>query len=72
MGKLQYDPNMTFAEVLMRWNGTLLPMVLKKPLFWVLFSLEVAMLLLEEGLLRYYDEGLPVLDWRAAMVPSSL
>ena len=31
MGNLQYDPNMTFTQILLKWHGTMLPMVRRTP-----------------------------------------
>jgi len=58
--------------MLTRWKGTALPYVFNQSLFWSMFSLEVALLLVDGLLIQFTGTGLPVLDWKAALVPSSL
>ena len=70
--KSTYDPNSTIFYVFTRWQGTVLPMVLHRPLFWVLTVFELSMLYLNYYQLQTHGVGLPVLEWEAAMVPMSL
>ena len=63
-----YDPSEFGITFLWRWQGTILPLVFSSPLFWFLQVAHVGMLWAYHTLAG--DE--PVLDWRAAVVPSSL
>ena len=70
--KARYDANETFISIIFRWKGTLLPMVLTKPLFWVMTLVNTALLIWNDTLMYTRGEGLPVLEWEAAVVPMSL
>ena len=55
----------------MRLNIRCLPQVLRKPLFWVLFVAMLVLVYVDEQLHETGHE-LPILEWRAVLVPSSL
>ena len=63
-----YDPNASLFSVAFRWKGTLLPMVLQKPMFWILMVMMVIVLSYHDYLLVNGGDGLPVLEWDAAVV----
>ena len=46
--------------------------VLKKPLFWVLFIIQSALLTANDMMIIRYGTGLPPLEWKAVLVLSSL
>lgn len=63
-----YDPFEFSISFLFRYQGTVLPMVLSSALFWFLVAAHFAMLWAYHSL----DGREPVLNWKAAVVPSSL
>ena len=65
-----YDPNESIFSVVLRYHGTLLPMVLAKPLFWLMIGINATLLFLHDWLISNYgeDHGLKVLEWEAAAV----
>ena len=67
-----YDANESIFTVVMRYKGTLLPMVLSKPLFWLMIISNTCLLIWNDWLVAKHGEGLPVLEWDAAGVPMSL
>ena len=72
MPSLMYNPDKEYVRFLFRWQHTLLPMVISDPLFWCLNTGHVALLLWQRALLESGGEGLPPLEWSAALVPTSL
>lgn len=63
----EYDPADFGISFLWRWQGTILPLVMKSPIFWMLMTSHATMLYAHD---RFPDE--PVLDWKAAMITSGL
>jgi hypothetical protein len=63
-----YDPFEFGITFLFRYQGTILPLVLSSPLFWFLVASHIAMLWAYHSV----HGREPVLDWKAAVVPSSL
>ena len=64
----QYDPSSFGISFLVRWNGTILPLVTSSPLFWLLIFIHC----LNLYLFNTFEGEEPLLDWKAAMVTSSL
>ena len=63
-----YDPGSFGISFLWRWQGTILPLVAASPLFWFLLVGHAVVLTSYHQL-----QGVePVLEWQAAIVPSSL
>ena len=50
----------------------MLPMVASDPIFWLLTSVHVVLLIVQRHLLTTGGPGLPVLEWEAAILPVSL
>ena len=48
-----YDPEKSSIFILLAVRGTVVPMVLTRPLFWLLVSMETALLVLKD---RYPDD----------------
>lgn len=63
-----YDPSAFGISFLWRWQGTILPLVASSPLFWFLLLGHAVIVTAYHTL----DGGEPVLEWQAAIVPSSL
>ena len=63
-----YDPGSFGITFLFRWQGTILPMVLSSPLFWFLQFANGGFIYLYHN----FEDVEPVLNWKAAIVPSSL
>ena len=63
-----YDPNGSLFSVMFRWKGTMLPMALQKPMFWMMVTINIALLGYHNYLLSIGEEGLPELAWEAAVV----
>ena len=63
-----YDPSAFGISFLWRWQGTIFPLVASSPLFWFLLAGHAAALFSYHTL----DGEEPVLEWQAAIVPSSL
>jgi len=67
-----YNPDDEQLRFLCRWKSTLLPMVATDPLFWFLLVTHVGLLMKQRALLHEGEPGLPTLEWKAALVPTSL
>ena len=65
---MTYDPGESLVSTLFRWRGTLLPMVLQKPMFWSLIGVNLCLLLYHDYSLAKGGDGLPGLSWDAALV----
>ena len=63
-----YDPSAFGLSFLWKWQGTILPLVASSPLFWFLLIGHGVVVLMYQHL----DGDEPVLEWQAAIVPSSL
>ena len=63
-----YDPAEFGISFLWKWQGTVLPLVFSSPLFWFLMLAHAICL----AAYHYLDGQEPFLDWKAALVPSSL
>ncbi len=50
----------TFLTVLTRWHGTVLPLVLSRPLFWCMLLVQLAITYHDQ----YYERRLPPIDWK--------
>lgn len=48
-GQVQYDPQESLLAIFSRWRGTVLPLVLKKWMFWLLIMVHVALLFANEA-----------------------
>jgi len=57
------------VSVLLKWRGTIMPMVLTRPVIWILVSLHYSFLYLH---LERPDIVMPKLEWKVVGVPSSL
>ena len=67
-----YDPADSFMQALLKWRGTLLPMVLLKPFFWALMLFVLVLIFVHRHLIQERGFGLPTLEWAAVLMPSSL
>jgi len=67
-----YNPDKEYVRFIFRWHHTLLPLVVSDPIFWVLEIMHVGLLFTQRSLHEAGKEGLPELDWQAALVPTSL
>jgi len=72
MPALVYDPGDEQVRFLMRWRYTVFPMVFKDPMFWLLMGIHAWLLYEEKRSVDSGELGWPKLDWRAALVPTSL
>jgi len=72
MPVMLYNPDDEQLRFLCRWKSTLLPMVATDPLFWFLLVTHVGLLMKQRALLHEGEPGLPTLEWKAALVPTSL
>ena len=63
-----YEPSQFGFSFIWRWQATILPLVAASPLFWFLMLAHSGGI----ALYRYSDGNEPLLDWRAAVVPSGL
>ena len=72
MPALIYNPDHENVRFITRWSYTLLPMVASDPMFYFLVFGYVALVMRQNQLLSRGDPGLPILDWKAALVPTSL
>ena len=50
----------TFLTVLTRWHGTVLPLVLSRPLFWCMLLVQLAITYHDQ----VYEIRLPPIDWK--------
>ena len=67
-----YNPDHESLRFLFHWEATLLPMVASDPIFWFLIVTHIGLLLKQRSLLDAGEDGLPTLEWEAALVPTSL
>ena len=72
MPALMYSPDAERFGFVFRWRHTVLPMVIKDPVFWFLQAWHVYWLEAEHNALAHSDGGLPNLDWRVATMAMSL
>ena len=63
-----YDPGTYGLSFLLKWQGTILPLVFTSPLFWGLQTMHGLLL----AMYWHFGEDEPALDWKAAVIPSSL
>lgn len=71
---IQYDPQEHILAVLTRWDGTILPLILKRPLYWLLLFVHAIFLYVDQYLRHYTSRGngIPALSWDVVALPSSL
>lgn len=69
---IQYAPQDLQISFIMRWNGTIFPLVLNDPMFWLLLGVHVVLLYIDGKMLEDGGEGLPLLDWQASTVAMGL
>lgn len=77
---VSYNPGASIFSVLARWHGTILPLVILRPIFWILMFVHVGLLTLDEAVACPDPDGdevqegcrLPTLDWSVVSLPSSL
>ena len=68
-----YDAEISIFATIFAWKGTVLPMVLWKPLFWFQIIFHVIFYVLEEHVFSFSDEvNLEPLSWTTLTIPSSL
>ena len=75
-----YDPaDVGLVGLLVRWKGTLLPLVFLKPTFWMLMSVHVVCIFMHEYWRRWNPEAEDIRDeklmdhiWTAVVMPASL
>ena len=63
-----YDPSEYALTFIFKWNATIMPLVLSSPLFYFLMFAHA----LNLSVFHFLDGHEPLLDWRAAVIPSSL
>lgn len=66
-----YDPSEYGIRFLWKWQGTIWPLVMSSPLFWFLIMAHLCFLYMY-WFLRDHNIDEAALDWKAAIVPSSL
>jgi hypothetical protein len=69
---ITYDPQKQAISFVLQWRGTIFPLVLSDPLFWLLFTTHMALLSYQKLELAAGREGLPPLEWNAASVSMGL
>ena len=79
-----YNPSDAVFSVLFRFRGTIIPLVCRKPTFWVLMTIQIVLLSVEwywdqlcraRGIVHGGEEEgcrLPSLDWDAVQLPAGL
>jgi len=68
-----YDAEISIFATIFAWKGTVLPMVLTKPLFWFQIILHVSFYVLEMHVYPAFDTvDLEPLTWSTLTIPSSL
>ena len=67
-----YDPGETIVRTLTHYEGTVLPLVLRKPLFWVIVAINTCFIVAQHVLMTYYGVALPTIDWDVVGLPASL
>ena len=60
---------MNELSVLFKWRGTIMPMVLGRPVIWLLIALHCGLLYVHR---RREDIELPTLPWKVVAVPQAL
>ena len=68
---LNYNADVEKWVFFKRWRHTVLPMVAKDPVFWMLICLHMAILKIQGGLIEQ-GSSLPDLDWKASSMLASL
>ena len=67
-----YDPASLSWTFLFRWRGTIFPLVLSDPMFWLLLGVHFWLLRKQTTLLEEDGHGLPELDFAASTTSLSL
>jgi len=67
-----YDPNEMQLSFIFRWRGTIFPLVLADPLFWVLITFHTSLLFYQHWSIENGQDGLPALEWEASTVVMGL
>lgn len=65
---IAYDPSELQVAFILKWKGTIFPLVLADPLFWLLASVHIVLLTYQ----NLSSVPLPPLDWNAASVSMGL
>ena len=68
---LQYNADVERYRFLSRWKHTVLPMVVKDPIFWLLMGWHGFIVLAQQAA-HSQDAELPPLNWKAAATLASL
>jgi len=71
MPSLVYNADVERSWFFLRWRHTVMPMVVRDPIFWLAISFHTAILFLQKDLLSR-GESLPDLDWKASSLLWSL
>ena len=71
MPTLQYNADVERYRFLFRWQHTVLPMVAKDPIFWLLMATH-CLVMLAQMAAHSQDAELPPLNWKAAATLASL
>lgn len=69
---IQYDAENMHLSFVVKWGGTIFPLVLRDPLFWILMVVHFVLLHYDAWLLEQRGEGLPELEWNASTTAISL
>lgn len=69
---VHYDPQEMQISFLLRFKGTIFPLVFSDPMFWFLIIVHLILLKWDGDLLAEGGEGLPPLDWNASTVAMGL
>ena len=65
--QVMYDPKEGLLAIFLRWHGTVLPMVLQRPVFWMLSAFHMTLLAIQEHGFEF-----PHFDPAVGMLPASL
>jgi hypothetical protein len=69
---IQYRPEELRITFLVKWRGTIFPLVVADPMFWGLLLVHVCLLLWHGHQLALGNDGLPPLDWGVSQVSLGL
>lgn len=72
MPALIYEPEAERIRFIIRWRYTVFPMVFSEPMFYLLLAIHAFMLWEEAKAVDRGEYAWPTLDWKAALVPTSL
>ena len=71
MPALTYNADVERYRFLLRWRHTVLPMVVRDPVYWLLMCIHCFFVVASQ-FVKANGEELPSLDWKASATPGSL